>query len=425
MSSAFTLIPALSLGYDNAHFYRATNLFFEPRIERDYLTTLDFFIETGSTKKAWDRNHDSVCLLDVYGVHDMHELAIGVPGKDLSNPLDMIITQLSLLPSRCTTSADACKTVSQFATYSISGKFGIIEGIISIVQNIKRGFFFHLHFPIRRLKTNNICFCDISPTDGACPDVNTPIWQAFKNNFDAILSRYDLRRDAICKTSIGDITVLLGWTHSFKEPAVLDFVDTTFKVGALIPSGEQRCENQIFSLPFGYDGHIAAAISADFAFGAFDWFSLGGHFDTLVFGNKTKCIRLKTGQYQSGMIKLAKGEAKREKGTIWQVGAYLKADHFARGLSLLFGYSFVSKGRDEVTPCDTEKFSPSVASSDEMLLGWKMHTINLWLEYDFSRENSVVGPRISLFYNRPLGGKRVYTTDTFGANFGVDFAWDL
>jgi hypothetical protein len=418
------LISSLSAS-DNAHFYRATNFLYEPRLELDYLTSLDLYFQGGSTSKARNRNHDTVPLLDIYGPSNMHELAIGVPCKDLSNPLDMIIQNLSLIPSRCATAPGACKKQQEFATFSIGGEFSIIEGLFTFAQNLKRGFFVQLYFPVRRLKITNICYCDISPTDEACPNINTPIWQIFKNNFDAILARYDLSREPFCKTGIGDITVLLGWTHSFQNTEVLDFVDTTIKFGMLIPSGDQQCPDLVFSLPLGYDGHWAAVIAGDFAFGAFDWLTLGAHFDVLVFGNKTKCIRLKTGEFQNGWFKLAKGETKREKGALWQIDAYIKFDHFVRGLSLLFGYIFASKNRDELTPCNTELFCPAIANDDEMLFGWKMHTLNFMLEYDFSSEKSIVGPRISFYYNYVAGGKRIFLTDIAGGNFGVDFAWDF
>lgn len=411
--------------YDNAHFYRATNFFFEPRLERDYLTSFDFFFQAGSTDKAHNSEHNTVPLLDIYGTSNMHELAVGVPCKDLSNPLDLIIQQLSLIPSRCSTSIDASRTQSQFATFSICGDFSILEGIFSFAQNFKRGFFMHFYFPIRRLKIANIHFCDISPTDDACPNINTPIWQIFKNNFDAILARYNLSKKPFQKASIGDMTFLLGWTHSFQSMEVLDFVDTTFKLGMLIPSGDVLCENEIFSLPFGYDGHWAFVLVGDLAFGAFDWLTMGLHFDTLIFAGRTSCFRLKTGEFQSGLIKLATGEARREKGALYEIGAYFKADHFVRGLSLIFGYSFVNKNHDEFTPCNLELFSPSIANSDEMLMSWKMHTLNFIFEYDFSTEKSIIGPRISVYYNLPVGGKRIFMTGVGGGNLGIDIAWDL
>jgi hypothetical protein len=419
------LVATALYSYDNAHFYRATNLFFEPRIDRDYLTTIDLFFQTGSTSESWNANHHKVPLFDLYGSNNMHELGVGVPDKDLSNPLDMILTQLSLTPSRCATSTDSCKRIFEFAAYSIDGNFSIMEGIISFMQNWKHGFFFQLHMPVRKLNVRNITFCDISPTDNKCPNINTPIWQTFKDNFDAILTRYHLSRDCYSDTTLGDFTALIGWTHSFQQTELLDFVDTTFKVGILIPSGDEKNEDLIFSLPSSYNKHIGANIHADFAFGAFDWFTMGGHFDVTIFADKTRSIRMKTGPVQSGIIKLAKGQAKEEEGTLWHTGAYLKADHVLRGLSFLFGYSYAGKNRNYLTPCDTDKYPPSTVNSDAMLFDWNMHTIHLWLEYDFAKENGLFGPRISFFYNRPVGGKRVFTTDMFGGNVGLDITWNV
>ena len=166
-------------------------------------------------------------------------------------------------------------------------------------------------------------------------------------------------------------------------------------------------------------------MSADLAFGAFDWLTLGTHFDALVFADQTRDIRLKTGKAQSGIIKLAKGCASIERGSQWEVGSYIKFDHFVRGFSLLVGYSFVSKNRDEVTPKDTEKFSVSIANTDQTLLGYKIHTLNFWAEYDFAQEDKVFGPRIAAYYNLLVGGKRIFTTGMGGGNFGIELAWDI
>ena len=405
--------------------FTAPQIFFEPRLDRDYLTTVELFFQGGSTNKARNQEHETVPLFDLWGKSNMHELGIGVPCKDLTNVFDLIIQQLSLIPSRCMTTQDACKKQLEFATYSINADFGLLEAYISIAQNLKRGFFFHLYFPIRRFKVDNICIKDCSPTDAICPNASTPIWQAFKDNFCNILARYDLKAAPYTQSSIGDISFLLGWTHSFQQTEVLDFVDTTIKFGMLIPSGERRNIDNIFGLPFGYDKHFGAIISADIAFGVLNWLTLGGHFDTLVFGDKTQCVRLKTGQFQSGIIQLAKAEANTEEGTIWEVGTYIKFDHFIRGLSMLGGYTFVNKGRDEVTPCDSEKFSVCIANSDERLFGYKMHTLHFEVEIDFSKDDLVLGPRLSGYYNYVAGGKHIFTTGVGGANFGVELAWDL
>ncbi|EKD48482.1 MAG: hypothetical protein ACD_64C00292G0001 [uncultured bacterium] len=54
-----------------------------------------------------------------------------------------------------------------------------------------------------------------------------------------------------------------------------------------------------------------------------------------------------------------------------------------------------------------------------------MHTINLQAEYDFAREDHVFGPRVAVYYNMVVGGKRIFVTDVGGANFGLELAWDI
>ena len=293
MMISFFLIIIICIGssiraYDNAHFYRATNFLYEPRIERDYLSTAQLYAHKGSTETGRNKFHETVPLFDTWGINNMHELAVGVP-KDLSNPYDLIITELSLLPSRCIDKfCCSCVDPQQFATFSISGDFDFVEAIIDYYQNLKYGIYLELYVPIRKYRIKEMCRCDNSPQDAVCPNSTTPIWQLFKNNFDKILAQYDLYFDTISETNIGDVSLMLGWTHSFQKMEMLDFVDLDLAFGVLAPSGVQKDESQVFSLPSGYDGHIGAIINAEFAFGAFDWLNMGTYFNTIVFGSKTK-----------------------------------------------------------------------------------------------------------------------------------------
>ena len=54
-----------------------------------------------------------------------------------------------------------------------------------------------------------------------------------------------------------------------------------------------------------------------------------------------------------------------------------------------------------------------------------MHTIHLFTEYDFTKQNNKFGPRIGFFYNVQVGGKRIFKTNIVGDSFGLDIAWDL
>src|SRR5207247_45736 len=154
----------------------------------------------GSTKKARNAQGDTVPLLDIYGLNKMQNLGVNVPNKDVNNPLDLILIQLAQLPTR-----------DDFATFSIHGKFSILEANLFFYQNLVRGFFFHFHLPIRKLKIKNVNFEDLSPTDQIIPNINSPEWQRFLMFFDAILKRYNLSREPTKEKGVGDLTAWLGW----------------------------------------------------------------------------------------------------------------------------------------------------------------------------------------------------------------------
>lgn len=399
---------------DRAHFYRATPFFDEPRLAKDWLTSIDVSFGGGSTKKARNAEKEKTKLLNIFGLHNMHKLGSNVPNKDLTDSQDIIPTLLSREVGR-----------DNFGKLKFTGKFNIREILFLFSQNFTRGFFGQVYIPIRKLKINKITFEDQSPTDTACPNINTPIWQAFLNNFDAILQKHDISLKGVNRTGVGDISLLIGWTHSYHETELLDFVDTTIRVGILTPSGRQKDPDKAFDLPHGYDGHVGIPINIAFSSGVYNWVTIGGYFGSLIFFNKKKDIRMKTDSEQNGFIKLAKGEATIKKGTIWDVGTYIKADHVIRGLSFLLGYSFVSKDDDTLTPTNTAIFDPTAANSDEMLKKWKMHTVHFMAEYDFAKEHAQWGPRIGIFYNRQVSGKRTFNTNIIGGYAGLEIAWNF
>lgn len=405
---------SLTASRDNAHFYRATNFFGEPRLENPWLTTLDITFGGGSTSKALNGKGKTVPLLDVYGPHNMHLLGVNVPGQDINNPYDIILQDLALIAGR-----------DQFGYLSFNGEFSIFETNIFFIQNFTSGLFVQLHVPVRSIRVNNICQCDLSPTDPVCPNNQDPTWQLFLQNFTDILCRYGLSMQSIDKSGIGDVSLQLGWAYNYQDTDVLDFIDITLKSGILFSTSSRKHENSVFDIPLGYNGHSAIPVSCDLAFGTYDWLTIGGHLGALFFFDDCADIRMKTHQKQSGLFKLACGRASIHQGTLWEAGGYLKADHIIRGFSLLFGYSYVNQQADMLTAADPRVFPCTVINSDEMYDRWKMHTIHVRAEYDFTQEHSWVGPRIGIFYNQPVGGKHIFRTGMAGGECGIDIAWVL
>jgi hypothetical protein len=166
-------------------------------------------------------------------------------------------------------------------------------------------------------------------------------------------------------------------------------------------------------------------LQLDASIGAFEWLTLGIHGDFIPFFSKTKNIRMKTDYNQCGFIKLAQGCAHVKKGFLFDVGAFIKADHFARGLSLLVGYTYSKKYKDELTPENICFFDVRIVNTDPMLHEWEMHTMHFTLEYDFGREGNRTSPRIALFYNWQIAGKMIFKNNMAGGAFGIDIGWDF
>jgi hypothetical protein len=409
-------IPVISHAIDNAHFWRATNFlpqFYEPRLAKAGLFSFDATLGFGKTHEGRNGCDEKTELLNIYGLQNMQALGTSVPGKNLTNPGDVAMMQLDLLPS-----------VDNFGQLMYRGKFELLEANFCATQNLSCGLFLQGHIPYRDMKIKNICFCDKSPTDCQTgPNAETPQWQTFLSLLPTILTEFNVCADEIKHTGPGDLTLILGWTNNYEETQELDYVDTTFRIGILIPTGKKKNEDWAFDIANGYNGHFGVPLYFDFAVGMYEWLTLGTHFDAIIFASKEKCIRMKTDLAQNGFIKLTKGAARVTPGVIFELNGYLKADHIVGGLSLFTGYSFAMQRCTTITPCQTSVFEPNIVCCDSVNFGWKMHTFQFYAEYDFSNRSSALGPRVGIFYNAVIGGQRIFNTNMGGGYVGLDIAW--
>jgi len=404
--------PLLAL--DNPHFYRATNMFLEPRLEHDYLTTFNITLGGGSTTQGRSGNNTIVPLLDICGTHSLKNINVGTAFQDQNNPYDKLLIELHKLPER-----------SGFATFSLDGKFKILEANMSFTQNLNKGFFLFFHMPIRKLTINDITFIDLSPDDTIFPNKTTPIWQETTNNLYPLLAHYGINAHATTSTGAGDLSSWIGWTHNYQETTRLDFIDFTGMTGFLAPTGKQRKENELFSLPTGYNGHWGFPLCAAASIGFYEWVTIGGYLNALFFINKHRTMRIKTDLNQSGIIKLASAPVSDHRGPLVNTGLYFKADHVGHGVSVTAAYSFASQQKNRLTPLAKNELNCAIINSDAMLAGWNMHTVNFLVEYDTAREHSRAGHRIGLFYNLQFAGSRVFNTNVVGGMYGIDISWYL
>lgn len=398
---------------DNPHFYRANFFWGEPRFEKRWLTSFDATLGGGGTKKARDKNGDITPLLNIFGLHNMRVLGQNVPGLDPSNNLDKILLDLEQIPAR-----------DEFGKLRFRGDFNSVESVFNGYQNLVNGFFLQAYLPVRRLVINNIQFTDLSPDDMVFPNKNTPAWVNFLANFPAILARYGLAIKKVREAGVGDFTILGGWASNYQETCYLDYFDVSAKIGLLFPTGKKRNLTDPFDLPLGYDGFYGLPLKFDCSIGYWEWLTLGLHSGALFFFEREKTLALKTSQEQNGFISITKDKASVDLGTIWEISTYAKADHIFRGLSLIVGYCYTQKDTDCIEPNNKQVFMPVIVNNDQLFKSWKMHVMHWVVEYDFTKQSCDIGPRIDLFYNWIVGGKRIFDTSVVASNIGIDIAWE-
>jgi hypothetical protein len=408
MSSAFLN------GIDNPHFYRATNMFLEPRLEHDYLATFTASLGGGTTTKGRSADNIIVPLLDIYGTHNIQMLNVNTIYTNPNNPYDLLLNNLAGLPKR-----------PGFATLSLDGSFNIIESNLSLTQNLSQGLFLAFYLPVRKLKISDIQITDLSPNDHIFPNKNTPEWQQVLQAFNPLLANYGINACPTTSIGLGDLSSWIGWTHNYQETNTIDYIDYTVMAGFLAPTGKKRDENKLFSLPTGYNGHWGFPLCAMASLGWYEWVTIGGYLNSLFFINKDQTMRIKTDLDQSGIIKLTSDDISVHKGPLVNTGIYFKADHIGHGFSVTTAYSFAFQQKDQLSLKNSTIFDNAIINTDSTIAQWNMHTFNFALEYDFTREEEKIGNRIGLFYNLQIAGSRTFNTNVTGGMYGLDISWNM
>ncbi len=388
-------------GFNRSLFFRTSSFWGEPRFVKPWLSTMDVQVLGGSNHRSRDGCGDRTNLFTLYGCENVNALSKASVNEFGGKPL--------VLPGD-----------PEFITFKAVAD--VFEADINWYQNFCYGFFTQFHLPALAVRICPSGFIDPE----CCDDLHSryhPVWEQPVEELDPFLSQFNINTCTPTEGGLSDSTLFLGWSYSYEDTCYLDFIDTTIKTGVLFPTGKKRNPDELFSIPFGYNGFYAIPLSWDISIGAFDWLTFGFHADTLFFIKRTKCLRMRTpDEATSGIIVLGQGLAEVKHGTVWRMGTYIKADHFFGGLSFLLAFAYEQKNKSIVTPCD-DQFDPCQVNEDPRFNKWARSLTHIQLEYDFAKEDSCVGTRFGLFYDHEMTGLRTFNINPFGGFLGVDVAW--
>lgn len=375
-------VPLCAL--DNPHFYRARLWTIdEPRSAKPGLQTFNAFFSGGDSKTGFNGCGEKVPLFAIFGNENLKDLGVSSPVSDKA---------------------------------FFPGVFSITEIQLHAYSNFDCGFFAHLALPIRKLEVRGTHLESTRICD------NSVAWKTTVKKVDAVLKKNHLSAGSVDESGVGDLTLLAGWSYTNYD-TYADFLDASIQTGVLFPTGRKKNIHEVFSFPLGYDGHYGVPLIADAALGVLNWLNVGLHAEGLFFFDKTRCVRLRNKASQHGFIRLDKAKVRVHEGTIWDITAYLKADHFTYGFSFLLGYSFDHQNRRRFSEL-RKGFDKSIVNADPQLQPWSMGTLHAVIDYDWSNEDNPYGPRLGLEYNHVLHGKNVFRTAMTGGWVGLDLEWN-
>lgn len=424
------------LAFDNAHFYKAPYFHATKSWKtRDWLSSFDAHYAHGDTCKGRNCHGNTDTNFSLYGHHNLLYLTSGVPQPTLSSAVQGYVTAINTKRTNFANNHPANR--ESFGCTEFSGKFSVEEFVFNYRQNILLGFFAELNIPIRKLKTGCLTLVDRSPESTTPGEVFTKTdqaWVNFRDNLDTILQEYgfDCYSPGSQHTSLGDIALLAGWQRTFRAlPSFFRYIKLSLKLGVLFPSGNIRDFQKPFSIEPGYNGHLGIPARADVIFGLSHDIYWGNYAGFLTFSSKEHDrYPIKTDLHQNGFIKLFRARVRESAGNLFDFGTYLKLDHFFKGLSALAGYSYNRQTKTTLTLLDSCNHTTNeIINDDNRLKNWHMHVLHVWAEYDFSIHKFFRQrrwkPRVSLFYDHPFSGKRIFTNPFFGGAVGCDLRWDF
>ncbi|MGC2310697.1 MAG: hypothetical protein WA432_03695 [Candidatus Babeliaceae bacterium] len=236
----------------------------------------------------------------------------------------------------------------------------------------------------------------------------------FMKQFDPIITNtINLDVNNFEKISAEDTRFKLFWRHiyDFNErrrtwPHFLFMPFVIFEVTA--PTGRKKCENHLFDVPTGNNGHWGIGFTAGFSIDFVETVELVFEGSMTKFTPRVHCnVPVPTNWLQSTVYpRLANLRVKP--GTNWDFGITLNAYHFIDRLSIYVQYVVVNHDQNCFSIISSNTL-PSNILIDKLVREsrWTAHLINVGLQYD-------IAPHVALgfLWQAPAALRNAYRSTT-------------
>ncbi len=225
-----------------------------------------------------------------------------------------------------------------------------------------------------------------------------------------------------CATSIDIISLSLFWRNGYElnrgrdqewpHVVIIPYV----VVGTEISPGKKQDPNELFSVPFGNNGHTSVGFRAGLSFDFMQTIEIGAEGGIVhFFGRDVNCLRVPNSRFQTGIFPFTT-DATVKPGQSWFFGLRMFAFHFIDNLSLSFEYLMIEHKKDRIClkNCNTDSaFLPDQLSK---ITTWKSKMANVGFTYDIS-------PNLGLgfLWQAPISQRNSYKSTTLMLTFHASF----
>lgn len=327
------------------------------------------------------------------------------------------------------------------AQLNFNFKFGLGLGMRTGVADYKQKAEFNLSNEFRKdsglsyfgLKEDGVTIDFSKPmpplTETSDPALDKSARHILRNLMDdksrnAIAKDFSLDLNEVRQAKWEDSHFYLNWQHPFeiadREGDFACSIIPYFSVGIWLPTGEERNQDQAFSMPTGNDGFTMVSLETalSFDFPKMIQASFGGG---ALISNERELSnqRVPTSQYQAGIIPW-KTNIRKHPGVTWYLNASFKAEDFLSTLSFYFDWLYTRHLKDSITLRETDENRKKIfavgASMLERDSEWKNQQVNFGFSYR-------VTPLLAFGFGLQsyISGVRVYRTTTVMGTIDLTF----
>lgn len=385
-------------------------------LEQDYWCGVNkqlmFYAEHGFEPRSYNGTHHKVSLMDIW--QPTQNAIAMLEGFPLNSPeTDFLINVL-----------DDPTDNGIRGHFRVNGEFDLpLSAGFAARFFLPHDFIINFYLPFYSMRLHNVQFTDLTPQQ-TVEDII--VKEELTSQLNTRLAQFDpsLNITGWNRTGIGDFTSLVEWKRDYYQGRTyLKNVQLLGRFGVTFPVGLKKNEDDILSIPFGFDGSFGMIFGGGIQL---NWFGhLRGGFEVEfwnLFGN-TRNRRIKIQQEQTDFLFLAKAQAHKDFGFTQVFNLYLQAYRICRGLSVCAIYQYMKHGDDKLA-LGTNEFSPMVINSAESLQEWTMHQLILKGDYDMQCDLSNCAwlkPQFSFWFKFPFNGKRALMLTMVGGSITFNF----